>query len=368
MGGVATHMHNLAIKLRDRGHDVTVVTNDRATGRESELKQSGVKLVKVPGFVSPIFDVNITYSMKSSRDLAEFLRGFDIIHSHHAFTPLALKAVKAGRILRKASILTTHSISFAHDSELWDVVGLTIPVFSSYLKYPNRVIAVSRAAETFIKHFTDAPITIIPNGVDTRVFRPAGDRESIKAMFGLSGRSVVLYVGRMSYRKGPHVLLNAFANISDSRAVLVMVGSGDMLPFLKLRAELLGVESRVIFMNYVSDSLLPELYRMSDVFVAPSIVAEAFGLVILEAMASGVPVIATSVGGIPEVLSEGRAGFLVAPNSERELGEAISIMLSDSSLRETCGEIGRRVAEERYSWDIVVPQIERVYSEAVSEL
>ncbi|MCS7099675.1 MAG: glycosyltransferase family 4 protein [Sulfolobales archaeon] len=371
MGGVASHMHNLAIKLRSRGHEVAVVTNDRETGKEYELERSGVRLVKIPGFVSPLFDVNITYSMRSSKDLSEFLSDFDVVHSHHAFTPLALKAVKAGRILKKASVLTTHSISLAHDSELWDIVGLTVPIFSTYLKYPSRVIAVSKAAEEFIKHFTDVPVSVIPNGVDTNVFRPARngrEKELAKARFGLSGRSVVLYVGRMSYRKGPHLLLSAFANIDDEKAVLVMVGTGDMLPLLKLQAKLLGVESRVMFMNYVSDALLPEIYRASDVFVAPSIVAEAFGLVILEAMASGVPVIATSVGGIPEILSSSGAGMLVAPSSERELSEAISALLADRGLREIYGENGRRVVEEKYSWDIVVEQIERVYIEAISEL
>ncbi|AAL82009.1 glycosyl transferase [Pyrococcus furiosus DSM 3638] len=356
-------MHNLAIKLRERGHEVGIVTNNRVTGKEKELEKYGIDLIKIPGVVSPLLEVNITYGLKSS-ELNEFLNNFDVIHSHHAFMPLALKAVKAGRTMEKATLLTTHSISFAHESKLWDTLGLTIPLFRSYLKYPHRIIAVSKAAKSFIEHFTSVSVSIVPNGVDDTRFFPAKHKDKIKAKFGLEG-NIVLYVSRMSYRKGPHVLLNAFSKIED--ATLVMVGSGEMLPFLKAQAKFLGIEERVVFMGYVPDDALPEVFRMADVFVLPSVSAEAFGIVVLEAMASGVPVVATDVGGIPEIIKENEAGLLVPPGNELKLREATQKLLKNEELRKWYGMNGRKAVEEKYSWDKIVVEIERIYSEVLEE-
>ncbi|HDD31793.1 MAG TPA: glycosyltransferase family 1 protein [Thermococcus litoralis] len=365
IGGVASHMHHLAIKLKERGHEVAIVTNNRTTGKEEDLEKRGIELIKIPGIVSPLLEVNVTYGLKSSEELNEFLKDFDIIHSHHAFTPLALKAVKAGRAMRRATLLTTHSISFAHESKLWEALGFTISLFTDYLKYPHRIIAVSRAAKAFIEHFTDVPISIVPNGVDDKRFSPTKEKDKIKAKFGIKG-NVVLYVSRMSYRKGPHVLLNAFSKIED--ATLVIVGSGEMLPFLKAQAKFLGIEDRVVFMGYVPDDLLPEIFKMADIFVLPSVSSEAFGIVVLEAMASGVPVIATDVGGIPEVLKENEAGLLVPPGNELELRNAIQKLLNNEELRKWYGINGRKAVEEKYSWDKVVVEIEKVYEEIISNI
>jgi len=362
IGGVASHMHNLALKLKERGHEVAIVTNNWKTGKESELAEKGIDLIKIPGVISPVLDINLSYGLKSSEELNEFLCDFDVIHSHHAFTPLALKAAKAGRIMNKATLLTTHSISFAHDSRLWEALGLTISLFMSYLKYPHRIIAVSKAARAFVEHFTDAPVSIIPNGVDDKRFTPLRNKEELKSELGIEGK-VVLYVSRMAYRKGPHVLLNAFSKIEG--ATLVMVGNGEMLPFLKLQAKFLGIDDKVVFMGYVEDNKLPELFGIADVFVLPSVTAEAFGIVVLEAMAAGVPVVATSVGGIPEIVKENEAGLLVPPGNELVLRDAIQKLLADQELREWYGSNGRRAVEEKYSWDKVALKIEKAYEEVL---
>lgn len=365
IGGVASHMHNLALKLKGRGHDVAVVTNNWETGKEKELERLNIDLIKIPGVISPIFGINVTYSLKSTQELNEFLKDFDIIHSHHAFTPLALKAVKAGRTLEKGTLLTTHSISFAHESKLWQALGLTFPLFSHYLKYPHRIIAVSKAAKAFIEHFTDTKVEIIPNGVDDKTFHPNWNKEEIKEEFGIEGE-VILYVSRMSYRKGPHVLLNAFSQIKD--ATLVMAGNGELSPFLKAQAKFLGIEDRIRFLGYVPTKELPKIFGMADIFVLPSITAEAFGIVILEAMASGVPIIATTVGGIPEVIKESESGLLVPPSNELELKNAIEKLLNDESLRKWLGQNGRKAVEEKYSWNNVIKEIEKAYEEVLSIL
>ncbi|ASJ07859.1 glycosyl transferase [Thermococcus siculi] len=371
IGGVATHMHQLAIYLKKRGHDVSIVTNGLKTGKEEELEELGIGLVKIPGVVSPVLGVNITYGLKSNKELGMFLRDFDVVHAHHAFTPLALKAVKAGRTLGKATLLTTHSISFSHESSLWSALGLTFPLFSHYLKYPHEIIAVSKAAKAFIEHFTDSPIKVIPNGVDDERFRPISEKEKerVKEELGISG-DLVLYVSRMSPRKGPHVFINAFQNIAREKdeVTLVMVGSGEMLPFLRAQAKFLDIEDRVKFMGYVPDELLPKLYASADVFVLPSTMSEAFGIVILEAMAAGVPVVTTTVGGIPEVVKENGSGILVPPGDEVALAEAVLKILHDKELAMKFGDAGRKAVESRYSWRVVARDIENLYEEVLGGL
>ncbi|ASJ05893.1 glycosyltransferase family 4 protein [Thermococcus pacificus] len=371
VGGVASHMHHLAAHLRKRGHEVAVVTNDLKTGKEEELEELGIELIKIPGTVSPIISINITYGLKSNLELGEFLRDFEVVHAHHAFTPLSLKAVKAGRNLGKATLLTTHSISFSHESSLWRALGLTFPLFSHYLSFPHGIIAVSNAAKAFIEHFTSVPVRVIPNGVDDEVFRPLSQKEKkrVKEELGIEGR-VVLYVSRMSFRKGPHVLLNAFQNLSREfeDATLVMVGSGEMLPFLKAQAKFLGIEDRVVFTGYVPGNTLPKLFGMADVFVLPSTTAEAFGIVILEAMASGIPVVASNVGGIPEVVKESGSGLLVPPSDEVALKEAVQTILDDEKLAGDLGRAGRKAVERKYSWKVVASEIESAYNEVLSTL
>ncbi|RLF87574.1 glycosyltransferase family 1 protein [Thermococci archaeon] len=371
VGGVASHMHHLAKYLKERGHDVAIVTNDLKTGKEKELEELGIELRKVPGTVSPIVGINLTYSLKSNKELGGYLNDFEVIHSHHAFTPLALKAMKAGRKLGKATLLTTHSISFYHESSLWKALGLTFPLFSHYLSFPHKIIAVSNSAKAFIEHFTDVPVEIIPNGVDDELFKPLSEDEKadVKEKLGLEGR-VVLYVSRMSPRKGPHVLLNAFQRIVEEidDVTLVMVGTGEMLPFLKAQAKFLGIERRVRFLGYVPGEILPKLYASADVFVLPSITSEAFGIVILEAMASGVPVVATTVGGIPEVVRESESGILVPPGDEVALKRAIIKILSDKNLANKLGKAGRKAVEKEYSWKVVVEKIEKVYEEVLNSL
>lgn len=118
VGGVASHMHSLAIKLSERSHRVAVVTNDRRTGKEDKLEKLGIELLKIPGFVLPGLDLNLTHGFKVPNTLDDFLEDFDIIHSHHAFTPLALKALEAGRKteLSSSSQITAFRLHMIHIS------------------------------------------------------------------------------------------------------------------------------------------------------------------------------------------------------------------------------------------------------------
>ena len=355
LGGVAVHMHDLALNLRRLGHDVDIITNDLTTGKEDELREAGVGLVKVPGHVVRNVGINATVFSHNARILEPYIKGYDVVHGQHAFTPLALKAVSLARKLGEAAILTTHSIDLENTHYLRAVSRISFPYFKYYLRNPHRIIAVSKASKLFIKKFTDVPVDVVYNGINTSLFHDRWDREKLRGELGLGEGPLILYVGRLEPRKGVNVLVSAMRWIDGT---LLVVGRGNMLPLLKREAKMLGVADRVRFMGMVEYGLLPKFYGASDVFVLPSL-SEAFGIVLLEAMASGVPTVGTTVGGIPEIIDG--CGLLVPPGNARRLAEAVNRILDNQSFARKLGRLGRKRVERVYSWDVILRRTLLVY-------
>ncbi len=364
-GGVATHLRDLAFHLRHRGHEVMIVTNNHGVHGDKGLDEKGVSIHRVSGLTDPLLSINI--SPYASRELRSLLsrENPDVIHAHHAFTPLSLRGIAVAKEENFPTVLTTHSIFLAHDSPLWDFFNQAFPVLGWYIDRADRIIAVSNAAKTFISHFTKKEVIVIPNGVDKKRFHPNWNKERLREGLGIEEEHVILCVSRLSYRKGIHVLLSAMRILNEEmdEVRLIIVGEGEMGLFLRTQAKLLGIENRISFMGYVPSQQLPKFFGTTDIFVLPSLAAEAFGIVLLEAMASGKPVVATNLGGIPEVVENSNCGILVDPGDEYALAEAIFSLLEDEGLRNELGKNGRKAVEERYSWDIIVEKIEKLYQE-----
>ena len=355
LGGVAVHMHDLALNLRRLGHEVDIITNDLTTGKEDELLEAGIGLVRVPGHVVKDVGINATVFSHNARILEPYLRGYDVVHGQHAFTPLALKAISLARKLGQASILTTHSIDLENTRYLRAAARITFPYFKYYLMNPHRIIAVSKASKLFIKKFTDVPVDVVYNGINTSMFHDRWNKEELREELGLGDGPLILYVGRLEPRKGINVLVSAMRWIEGT---LLVVGKGNMLPLLRREAKMLGVEDRVRFMGMVEYGLLPRIYGASDVFVLPSL-SEAFGIVLLEAMSSGVPTVGTTVGGIPEILDG--CGLLVPPGDANRLAEAVNRILDNQSFARKLGRLGRSRVERVYSWDVIVRRTVSIY-------
>ncbi|WP_297421051.1 glycosyltransferase family 4 protein [Thermococcus sp.] len=359
LGGVAVHIHDLALNLRRLGHEVDIITNNLPTGRENELREAEVGLVKVPGHVVKDVGVNATVLSHNARILEPYLRDYDVVHGQHAFTPLALKAVSLARKLGQASIITTHSIDLENTQYLRAAARVTFPYFKYYLMNPHRIIAVSKASKLFIKKFTDVPVDVVYNGINTSMFHDGWNKDELREELGLGDGPLILYVGRLEPRKGVNVLVSAMRWIDGT---LLVVGNGNMLPLLRSEAKMLGVSERVRFMGTVEYGLLPRIYGASDVFVLPSL-SEAFGIVLLEAMSSGVPTVGTTVGGIPEIID--RCGLLVPPGDARKLAEAVNMILDNKSLAKKLGRLGRERVEEIYSWNVIVRRTVSIYKEVL---
>ncbi|MEM3590264.1 MAG: glycosyltransferase family 4 protein, partial [Candidatus Bathyarchaeia archaeon] len=244
----------------------------------------------------------------------------------------------------------------------------------AYLRRFYRIVATTRRysmISPILNRFREK-VRIVWNGVDCARFKPSIDGSWVRSKFGFEDRKVVLFVGALTKwhgYKGLDILLRALALArgKDPGIRLLVVGEGHLKPAYMRLASDLGIGEIVAFAGDVSDDELPSYYACSDVLVLPSKdSSEGFGLTILEAGACGKPVIASRVGGLPEVVEDGGNGLLVPPNDEWALSEAILKVLGDEELARRMGKRGRELAEAR-DWSKVAGAYRAIYEEALEE-
>jgi glycosyltransferase involved in cell wall biosynthesis len=206
----------------------------------------------------------------------------------------------------------------------------------------------------------DKPVTVVPYGVDLREFQPRPRQERSEVVVGA--------VARLSKEKGLHYLLEAFALVAGHRpqARLLLAGEGPERQRLERRAARLGLSGRVRFLGEVPHEDVPEVLQQLDVFAMPS-TYEGFGVAALEAEAMELPVVASRVHGIPDVVLDGETGLLVPPRDRQALAAALDRLASDSDLRRRLGQAGRAFVAEHYSWEDNTAQMEAIYEAALGE-
>ena len=358
-GGVAVHVHQLTKFLERYGVDVEIITG--SWNPEEMPVNIPVHVIKGPR--DPFFRLNI--SPWTSGEMKEIIKkgDFDVVHAHHAFARMPLSALSIARDLDIKGILTTHTISLLPDYEyLWSPLSYGYPVYRIMLSRADEIIAVSDSARRFISHFTDVPVRVIPNGVDTSRFRKM-DRDEARGFMGFGDEPFFLYVGRLVTKKGLFTLLLAFRDVLKEipKAKLRIAGKGKLKPVLSSMSKVLGINGNVEFLGYVPDDALNPLFSSADVFVLPSSFGESFGIVILEAMASGTSVIGTKVGGIEEILDDGKYGVLVHPSDPSELACAMISMMSDRDMREKIVKRALQKVRKEYDWRVVAKKVMKLY-------
>jgi glycosyltransferase involved in cell wall biosynthesis len=201
-------------------------------------------------------------------------------------------------------------------------------------------------------------VRVIPNGVDTAQFHPyAAHRATVRNELGLGNRFTWLAVGRLMWKKDFPTLLEAFALVAD--ATLLIAGDGEQREKLERTAEDLHIDAR--FLGSRPD--IGNLMNGCDAFVMSSVI-EGLPVVLLEAASIGLPCVATNVGGVPEVIVDGRTGFIVSPGEPLQLGEAMSALMKLSPAeRARMGSAARKRAVTKFDWNVVVPRWESLYRE-----
>lgn len=353
-GGVNQHVQHLARQLRALGHEVKELApaSQRLPAIEHYERIGGVVPIPVNASVA-----RINLNLSNTRRVMEILArdSFDVIHLHEPFMPALPFTVL--RVSRTANVGTFHAYA-RRNLGYYYAKG----VLGHYLRRLDATVAVSPPAREFVRHYFPAvdPV-VIPNGVDTERFRPGHP-----PIRHLRDECVnFLFVGRLEKRKGLPDLVRGFerAHQREPRTRLIIVGEGP----LKHRLEQYIQQRRVpnvVLAGRVPGEVLPRYHATADVFCAPATGGESFGIVLLEAMASRLPMLCTEIPGYLSVVTSGQDALTVAPHSPVEIATGMVILARDRQLRSRLGEAGLTKAHERYAWPVVTARLLEVYQEA----
>ena len=355
-GGVAQHVRFLYENLRLRGHDVRIITASHGPQRASEgdILRIGV------GFSMPTNGSvgTLTFSPRYLGQVRDLLarERFDLLHFHEPFVPfLSLFLLRESR---SVNVATFHA--YAGFSPSYELGSRLMRGHASRL---HGRIAVSAAARHFIDRFFPGDYKVVPNGVDVPRFAGA-----VPVARWQDGVPSVLFVGRLEPRKGVLDLLKAHRILrkTGSGNRLLIVGSGPQEREARRYVATRGLQE-VELLGRVSDDEKAQLFRTVDVFASPATGGESFGIVLLEAMAAGAPIVASDIHGYKGVVRRGREGLLVPPHEPKELAKAIARLLGDPDLRAEMSAAGRLRAEA-FSWPRVAARVEEYYGFVIRRL
>jgi len=352
---------HLAAEFRRLGHAVTVVApvaRDRQAPEGVWPVSRSITAVKSGGSnarvcLSPRVAGRIQALLETGR--------FDVVHLHNPLTPLvSVNFLRQRDAAPGAAFVATFHEYRADKNPLFTLGG---PFIQRWLGQLDGRIAVSEAAREFNATYFPAAYAIIPNGIDVARF----DAQPFQRY--RDGRPTVLFVGRLETRKGFEYLLQAWPQVRQATpdARLLVVGAFDRRhkrPYVQYAREH-GIRG-VRFVGPASESDLPRYYRSADVFCAPSAGFESFGIVLLEGMAAGVPVVASDIVGYRSVLDDGVQGVLAPPRQPEKLAQAIINLLQDPARREQMGQAGRARAGA-YAWSRVAGQVLDFYRQVIAK-
>ncbi len=369
VGGIQTVVYEQTRRLMKRNYDPYVVTN-RINTPKSYLVE-GVR-VECYESLNTGYRLGIPYTIPSVVSIDTFLKAIksaDIVHAHGHPYLTSLIAGKLAKHYNKPFVLTQHNTFIEYDNMFETVEQLNdLSVGKATLKAADKIVAVSNATRKYVLSLGADPkkIKVLHNGVDLVHFRPIpGKREEMRKKLGISQNAiVVLTVRRIVYKNGIDTLIDAakLAVRKNPYIVFLIVGIGPNMENARERINQSGLAKNVVFAGFVSSEELPFYYNTADFFVVPSKSGEGLPLVAEEAMACGLPVVATNVGGIGEIVTE-QYGRLFPPNDPDQMAKAILDYSSmDVSIRKP--EI-RAMMEEKFSWDRNVNSLVEIYEELI---
>ena len=369
VGGIARHCYGLARSLVKMGHEVRMITLEFPGSPDFEYVDGiAVHRVRIelghPDFLTWVLLFN-HFMEKYAARLNAGTRS-DVIHAHDWLVSAASISMK--HFLGKPLVFTVHSTEVGRSRGLKGANSYTIDGLEWWSTFEaSRVIVTSESMRReVVEHFRLPPGKVhkIPNGVDVEKFNLEFDRESFRSRYVSSGERIVLFVGRLTPQKGVEYLIKALPMILQSHpeVKLVIVGDGWMSDDLKSLARSTGRPEKIYFTGFLPEQDLIKTLLSADVLVIPS-VYEPFGIVALEGMAAGIPVVASNVDGLSEVVHHGRNGVLTYPADPKSIAWGVDRILSDRDYAKRLVENAKREVFRKYSWDAIARETIKVYEE-----
>jgi glycosyltransferase involved in cell wall biosynthesis len=359
-GGVSYYVYNLSKKIVEKGHNVVVYTRGSLKKRDSECVD-GIKVHRVPYLPLYPFHVHI-HGIFVNQILRNMEDNFDLVHLHIPLPPYIRTSLPV--------IVTVHGVPELKSRFFFNysLHSLAEILFSSIVydvekrifNEAIKITSVSNATARELEHFFGIDnniVEIVGNGVDTDFFIPGKHDETATG---------ILYVGRLDHKKGLFELIEGAKTVCKEHrdTIFTIAGSGPISHHLKSLVDKYKLSDNFSFIGHVDREALLKHYQNASIFILPSYY-EGMPNSILEAMACGLPIIATNVGGIPDVVVHGKNGLLIPPGDSNAIAAAIIRLKTDSQLRERMGTLNRKCVEKFYSWDRISEKFIELYQQVV---
>ena len=364
--GMSMVCYHNSLALARFGHEVTVFTSRYP--RVDYKYPDSIRVVRY----EPLFRVGNAPLIPKLMTLERF----DIVHLHYPFI-FGSELVALNAALRKSHLVVTCHQDLFFNGILGYLAGCySYSIGNWVLQKADKILTPSldHLVNSRARHVAEkrkADVMELPNGVDTQTFNPKIVGDDIRDRHHIRDRKIILFVGALDkahWFKGVDILITAFSKMRYEQAVLVIVGEGELKRDFQDLASRLEIVNKVIFAGSVCYEDLPKYYAISDLLALPSTSSgEIFGLVLVEAMACGKPVIASNLPGVRTVVDSGGNGFLVKPGDVDELVSRMRYLLDNERVREDYGRRGREKVENQYSWDRIGIRLEEIYGEVLAE-
>jgi len=360
MAGAEVFAKNISEYLVKKGHRVDILTGRWKKEWKMQEKIKGVRIIRVKPWLNfrPFKTIGIFFPLFSKALHLTKVRNYDLVHVH------IFPASIVGALVKRETplIVTVQGGDIGDYSENFGMFSPFLRlIISQALKKAEVVHAVSYDLEKSLKKMGVKRIKVIPNGVNTKIFKKRNKKKTKTKLQIPSSKFVIVSHSRLTFKNGLDLLIKAVAKIKEKSNILVfLIGEGYLRNRLEKLMHRTDLCNQIKFLGYKRQEEIAEYLAASDVFVRPSR-QEGFGIAFLESMAVGLSVIGTRVGGIPDFVIHKKNGLLIAPENIKELTKAIKLLKKNKNLRKKLGKNARKMVLKKYAWPKICQQIENLY-------
>lgn len=375
VGGIARVVNDLSKRLIKDGHEVTVVTYREGNAPYFE-DDKGVKVYRVDNFmihpnnfIDWILQMNFNMIAKANEIIAKE-GAFDVIHAHDWLVAYAAKTLKHSYDIPVVS--TIHATESGRNSGIHDEVQRYINDTEWMLTYEStEVIVNSNYMKRELQSLFGLPfekINVAPNGINVNMFSGVERDYDFRRQYAADNEKIILFMGRLVYEKGIQHLISAMPKVLEGYhdAKLVIAGKGGMIDELKAQVEAMGMANKVYFTGYMDAKQVCKMYKCADVSVFPS-TYEPFGIVTLEAMLAGVPVVVSDTGGLDEIIEHGVNGMKSYVGNPNSIADSILALLYNPQLCDAIVKKARVKAKNEYNWTKIAQDTHFIYQKAICQ-